>query len=46
MLTYFNIPCGRFDSLQVASVLGFTCQVVRGFPSIAPCLEHVCGGGG
>ena len=32
----------------VASVLGFTCQVVRGFPTFAPCLEHVCavGGGG
>ena len=25
---------------------GFACHVVRGFPSIAPCLEHVCDGGG
>ena len=33
---------------MVASILGFTCYAVRGFPSIAPCLEHVCawGGGG
>ena len=27
-------------------MLGFTCHAVRGFPSIAPCLEHVCTGGG
>ena len=27
-------------------MLGFACHVVRGFPSIAPCLEHVCAGGG
>ena len=27
-------------------MLGFTCHAVRGFPSFAPCLEHVCGGGG
>ena len=27
-------------------MLGFTCQAVRGFPSFAPCLEHVCAGGG
>ena len=33
-------------SLLVASVLGFACQVVRGFTSFAPCLEHVCAGGG
>ena len=24
----------------------FTCHAVRGFPSFAPCLEHVCAGGG
>ena len=29
-----------------APMLGFTCQAVRGFPSFAPCLEHVCIGGG
>ena len=33
-------------SLLVASMLGFTCQAVRGFPTLAPCLEHVCAGGG
>ena len=28
-------------------MLGLACQVVeRGFPQIAPCLEHVCAGGG
>ena len=27
-------------------MLGFTCQAVRGFPTFAPCLEHVCAGGG
>ena len=27
-------------------MLGCTCQVVRGFPTFAPCLEHVCAGGG
>ena len=27
-------------------MLGFTCHAVRGFPSIAPCLEHICAGGG
>ena len=29
----------------VASMLGFACQVVRGFSAFAPCLEHVCDGG-
>ena len=37
----------RLDSLYlVASMLGFACQVVRGFSAFAPCLEHVCNGGG
>ena len=27
-------------------MFGFTCHAVRGFPSVAPCLEHVCAGGG
>ena len=27
-------------------MLGFTCQVVRCFPTFAPCLEHACAGGG
>ena len=28
-------------------MLGFACQVGEGvFPQIAPCLEHVCAGGG
>ena len=27
-------------------MLGFACQAVRGFPTFAPCLEHVCAGGG
>ena len=26
--------------------VGVACHVVRGFPSIALCLEHVCAGGG
>ena len=30
----------------VASMLGFICQVVRGFRTLAPCFEHVCAGGG
>ena len=30
----------------VASMLGFACQVVRDFSAFAPCLEHVCAGGG
>ena len=34
------------DSLSVASMLGFTCHVVRVFTTFAPCLEHVCAGGG
>ena len=34
------------EFLFVASMLGFACHVVRGVPSIAPCLEHVCAGGG
>ena len=34
------------EFLLVASMLGFACHVVRGFPSIAPCLEHVLAGGG
>ena len=40
------IYLGMFRYLQVASVLGFACQVDKGvFPQIAPCLEHVCAGG-
>ena len=27
-------------------MLGLTSQEVRGFPTFAPCLEHVCAGGG
>ena len=43
-LTVFGV---WLDSLfLVASMLGFTCQVVRGFQTFAPCLEHVCAGGG
>ena len=40
--------CGVwFDSFSlVASMLGFACQVVRGFSAFAPCLEHICAGGG
>ena len=29
-----------------ASMLGCTCQAVRDFPTFAPCLEHICAGGG
>ena len=37
----------RLDSFSlVASMLGYTCQVVRGFSAFAPCLEHVCAGRG
>ena len=36
---------GSLDGFSlVASMLGFTCQAV--FPTFAPCLEHVCAGGG
>ena len=27
-------------------MLGCTCQVVRGFHTFAPCLEHICAGWG
>ena len=27
-------------------MLGCTCQAVGGFPTFAPCLEHICAGGG
>ena len=27
-------------------MLGLACQVVEFSPQIAPCLEHVCAGGG
>ena len=39
---------GGLDKLLflVASVWGCTCQAVRGFPTFAPCLEHICAGGG
>ena len=38
---------GLVDSFSlVASLLGFTCQVVRGVGAFAPCLEHVRAGGG
>ena len=26
--------------------MGCTCHVVRGFPTFALCLEHICAGGG
>ena len=37
---------GSLDFRLVASMLGCTCQAVRGFPTFAPCLEHICAGGG
>ena len=41
------IRWGCLDSFSlVAAMLGCTCQVVRGFPAFAPCLEHICAGGG
>ena len=40
-----TIVNGGLDSLSVASMLGCTCQAVRGFPTFAPCLEHICAGG-
>ena len=27
-------------------MLGFACQILRGFGAFAPCLEHVCAAGG
>ena len=27
-------------------MLGCTCQAVTDFPTFAPCLEHICAGGG
>ena len=36
---------GCLDSFSlVASLWGCTCQAVRGFPTFAPCLEHMCAG--
>ena len=55
MLPLFTVLVDRYIILLgvwldsfflVASMLGFTCQVVRGFQAFAPCLEHVCAGGG
>ena len=43
-LTFLRV--GWIASLLVASMLGFTCQAFRGFPTFAPYLEHVCAGGG
>ena len=34
------------DFRLVTSMLGCTCQAVRGFPTFAACLEHICAGGG
>ena len=43
-LTILN---GGLDNFPlVVSMLGCTCQAVRGFPTFAPCLEHICAGGG
>ena len=33
-------------SLWLPHCMGFTCKVVRGFGTIAPCLKHVRAGGG
>ena len=27
-------------------MLGFACKLVRNSPQVAPCLEHICAGGG
>ena len=43
-LTFLRV--GKIASLLVASMLGFTGQAVKGFPTFAPCLEHMCAGGG
>ena len=44
VLNIYDVHGGCLD--LVASMLGFACHAVRGFPSIAPCLEQVCAGGG
>ena len=45
--TVHTCRAGCLDNVVfVHSVLGFTCQVVRCFPTFAPCLEDVCAGGG
>ena len=46
VLNIYDVYGGCLEFLSVASMLGFACHAVRGFPSIAPCLEHVCAGGG
>ena len=37
---------GCLSALWLPQCLGWTCQVVSGFGAFAPCLEHVCAGGG
>ena len=40
------VSCSSDNFSLVGSMLGFACQVVRGLSAFAPCLEHVCAGGG
>ena len=42
-----EIVGGSHPSLSTSTIMfGCTCQVARGFHTFAPCLEHVCAGGG
>ena len=40
------MKCSLDGFRSAASLWGWTCQVAMGFPTFAPCLEHVCAGGG
>ena len=43
----YDVHGGCLDRVSFGCLnVGVACHVVRGFPSIAPCLEHVCAGGG
>ena len=43
-LTILN---GGLDSFSFGCLnVGCTCQAVGGFPTFAPCLGHICAGGG
>ena len=47
MLDIYDVYRGCLDRVSFGCLnVGVACHVVRGIPSIAPCLEHVCVVGG
>ena len=47
LIRQWTILYGGLDNFSLwLPLCGCTCQVVRGFPTFAPCLEHICAGGG